>query len=214
MLKNGYPIELYMFRHAQTKMNKNPHLVGGRSNKTPTTPYGIQQNKRLGRALLARNIFPDKVFASPADRTLDGARDSLGEMGLNIKPIVLDDLQELSQGWAEGWFRDEVYTDEVRAEIQRLGKNFKLAGGETMNEVGLRVHNLAMKICVDNPADRPQRYFVYTHGGTIKCLASHILGWSHAQTYETEIDNASANLFVYQDGELDVAYLNRDAEEL
>jgi broad specificity phosphatase PhoE len=214
MSKNGPLVELYMIRHGETEMNKNKHLVGGRSNKTPTTPHGIWQNKRLGRTMLARNIIPDKVFVSPADRTLDTAYGSLGEMGLDIEPVVQDEIQEQSQGWAEGKLREEVYTDEVQAEIKRLGKDFKLSGGESMNEVGLRMRKWITATVASETATELQRYFVYTHGGSIKHPASHILGWDHERTYKTEIDNTSVNLFVFQDDELSVAYLNRDAEDV
>jgi broad specificity phosphatase PhoE len=154
------------------------------------------------------------VFVSPADRTLETARISLDAMQLDIEPIVQDEIQELSQGFAEGRLSAEIYTDEIRADIERLGKDFKLEGGESMNEVGQRMYQWVMKTFNREQVHGPQRHFIYTHGGAIKYLASHILGWDHERTYATEIDNTSVNLFTFQDNELSVAYLNREAEDI
>lgn len=208
------PTELYLIRHAETVMNTNPHLVGGRSNETPLTPKGIEQAKKLGRAMLTKGIVPHKAFASPAIRTIDTARYSLAEMGLNVEPLIQDAIQELGQGIAEGKLRTDVYTDAVRQDIARLGKDFKLKGGESMNDVGIRMKGWISETFAASTEAETKRYFVYTHGGAIKYLASHILGWSHQQTYETEIDNTSVSLLTLQDGICSVVYLNRDAEQI
>ncbi len=195
-------------------MNTNPHLVGGRSNESPLTPKGIEQAKKLGRAMRAKGIVPARAFVSPAIRTIDTARYSLAEMGLDTEPLIQHAIQELGQGLAEGKPRTDVYTDAVRRDIARLGKDFKLEGGESMNDVGLRMRGWISETFATADTEEPKRYFVYTHGGAIKYLASHILDWSHRQTYETEIENTSVNLFTLQDGVYRVEYLNRNADEI
>lgn len=206
--------ELYLIRHAETVMNVSPHLIGGRSNETPLTQKGIAQAKRLGQYLFRKQLIPNSVFASPARRTLDTARYSLAEMGLDIEPLVQDAIQELGQGRAEGRLKKDVYTDKVVADIIRLGKDFKLPGGESMNDVGLRMHGWIEERFGAADGAEPSRHFVYTHGGAIKYLASHLLDWPHQQTYQTPIENTSVNLFVREGGEWQVAYLNRDPAEV
>jgi len=203
--------ELYLIRHAETVMNVNPHIVGGRSNETPLTLRGIEQAKRLGRLLVLKGIIPNKVFTSPAIRAIDTARYSLAEMGLNIEPSIQEAIQELGQGSAEGKLRADIYTEAVKLDIARLGKNFKFEGGESMNDVGQRMSDWISETFTNNDSGK---YLIYIHGGAIKYLASHILDVSHQQTYETEIGNTSVNLFVLQDGVCRVAYLNRDVEEI
>jgi broad specificity phosphatase PhoE len=206
-------VELYLIRHAETLMNTSPHLVGGRSNETPLTERGIEQAKQLGRSMLSKQIIPNKVFASPALRTIDTARYSLAEMGLDTKPLVEDAIQELSQGIWEGRPRVDVYTDIVLEDIARLGKDFKLDGGESMNDVGHRMRKwITETFAESNTSDPVERDFIYTHGGAIKYLASHILGWSHKQTYATEIDNTSVSLVVRTNDQWKVEYLNRQPE--
>ncbi len=214
MTKNHHQTEVYLIRHAETVMNTNPHLVGGRSNETPLTPRGVEQAKRLGRAMLARRIFPFKVFASPAVRTRNTAQYSLAEMGLEIEPLVQDALQELGQGVWEGRPRLEAYTATALENIAKLGKDFKLEGGESMNDVGMRMHGWLTEAFNETAGQKPSRCFVYTHGGAIKCLASHLHGWSHQQTYETQIDNASVSLFTKSNGVWGAVYLNKDAEKV
>lgn len=206
--------ELYLIRHAQSKINTTPDIIGGRSNETPLSSLGIRQSKKLGRALLAKGLFPDDVFCSPARRTKETAKYSLTEMGLDMTPHEEEAIQELSQGIVEGENRDEIYTDAVLEDIAQSGKDFKFEGGESMNEVGLRMSNWVFQTFAPTLPEELERYFVYTHGGAIKYLASHIQSWSHAKTYETEIDNTSVNLFVIENGECKVKYLNREAQHI
>jgi broad specificity phosphatase PhoE len=210
MTKDNSQIELYFIRHAEAVMNTNPHLIGGRSNETPLTEKGMLQAQQLGEAMLAKQLVPKKIFVSPALRTLDTARYALGAMGIDIAPSIEEAIQELSQGTAEGIPKAAVYTDEVLRDIERLGKDFKLNAGESMNDVGIRMYDWVTRTI---PPD-PVRYFIFTHGGAIKYLASYLCGWDHRQTYETEIDNASINLFTISHGVCEVAYLNRNLEQL
>jgi broad specificity phosphatase PhoE len=207
MTKQQNQTEVYIFRHAQTYVNTAPWLVGGRSNEAELTPEGVEQARQLGRALLAKRILPHKVFASTAKRAVMTARISLAEMGLDIEPETTEEMLELGQGTAEGKPRVEVYTPQVLADIDRLGKDFKLEGGESMNEVGKRALGWMNRNFTGSAAE-PSPHFVYAHGGTIKYLASYVLDWPHQQTYQTEIDNATANLFTHNGTLWHPTYLN------
>ncbi|TAH33955.1 histidine phosphatase family protein [Candidatus Saccharibacteria bacterium] len=211
MTKQQTLTEVYLFRHAQTVVNTKPWLVGGRSNETELTPEGEEQARGLGRALLRRGIIPQTVSASTAKRAIMTARLSLAEMGLDIEPTTHEEILELSQGDAEGRPRVEVYTPEVLAAIEREGKDFKLAGGESMNEVGRRMLDWMNQHFTGSAAE-PGPHFVFTHGGTIKYAASSLLDWPRLQTYETEIDNATANLFTHNGTLWHPTYLNRPAK--
>lgn len=196
-------IDLYVIRHAESAANATgSHLIGGRSNETPLTKKGIEQAKQLGRYLLTKNISPDFIYSSPAVRTLQTAHYALAEMSITSEPTVDDALQELDQGLWVGRNRKDTYTEEVLANIQLLGKDFKSDGGESMNEVGER-----MLAAISSIADRyesnngPVNGLVFTHGVAIRCLASKIQSWSHKQTYETETSNASVSIFTRRAGE-------------
>ncbi|MDB5184725.1 MAG: uncharacterized protein JWN38_533 [Candidatus Saccharibacteria bacterium] len=204
-----------MIRHAQTPLNLTPDVVNGRSNHMGLTEEGVEQAHRLGRGLLKANLFPTKVFSSPAKRCLLTATISLQEMGLDTQPLVQHAIQELSHGPWEGQPRDEAYPPAVLADMKAQGKDFKLPGGESMNDVGQRMHGWVTETFADTPpADSPARYFVYTHNGSIKYLASLLYGWSHQQSYDFNVDNTALSLLTIENGEMDFAYLNRDVEDL
>lgn len=199
--------ELYMFRHGESQMNTNAHLIGGRSNETPLTQRGIEQSKQLGRYLLEHNILPTQVYASPAVRTLQTAEHTLAAMGLTLEPIIANELQELDQGEYVGRLRTEIYTPETLAEIGRQGKDFKLPGGESMNDVGIRklkwVHDT---IPITSESDN-LRTFVFGHGVAIKTLASTLQDWPHSKTYESFVDNTSITLFINENGQWELESL-------
>lgn len=210
-------INLYVIRHAESVANASAsHLIGGRSNETPLTKKGIGQAKQLGRHLLATDIHPDFIYSSPAVRTLQTAHYALTEMHIAAEPTIDNNLQELDQGEWVGRNRKDTYTDEVLANIQLLGKDFKSDGGESMNEVGERMLSAVSSIadCHENAAHQPVTGILFTHGLAIRCLASKIHDWSHKRTYETEIENASVSIFSRIGGEWEVQSLSQTADPL
>ena len=180
-------ITVLLARHCETTMNIQPELVGGRSNDASLTPKGIGQAEQLGQWLVANNINPDTIITSTALHTQQTARIALAAMGIDTVQLQKEpEILELSQGEAEGRLRAEVYTRRVQQAIQEQGKDFKLPGGESMNEVGARMYDWLNTL--------PQEQAVHlavTHGGSIKMLASRINGWRHRTTYRQPIDNGS-----------------------
>lgn len=54
------------------------------------TDEGRQQAERIGRALLRKGLYPDRVVASPAARALETARLACTELGIPHASIVQD----------------------------------------------------------------------------------------------------------------------------
>lgn len=206
------PTTIYLIRHAQSEMNVQNHLIGGRSTETPLTEKGIEQARTLGRFLLRERITPSHVLSSPAVRTRETARHALAEMGVLCDLSIHDDLHEMGQGQWVGRPRAEVYTDAVKADIARLGKDFKLDGGESMNEVGLRMLNYLTANMSDNPGDEPLTYLVFTHGLAIRCLVSHLFDWTHEQTFTTSTPNTSVTRLSYGGKRWNLDYFARVPE--
>lgn len=191
---------LYLFRHAETKMNITPDIVGGRSNHEPLTGLGEEQAVRLGHWISRRQLKPDVVYVSPAVRTIETARISLEAAGLVVEPVVDKRLQELSQGLAEGKPRKEIYTKEVQKLINRDLKDFKLEGGESMNDVAARKRSFSE---YSRAVEEHDDIFVYTHGYAIRCYVGDLLGWSHAEIRANDHDNAAATILSFDnDGNL------------
>jgi len=196
---------VYLIRHAESAMNVQPHLIGGRSNEAELTTEGVLQAKRLGHYLLENHIEPTLLYCSPARRTVDTAGNALRIMGI-APNIVLDDrLQELDQGTYVGRDRTTVYTPSVLARIDDEGKGFKLPEGESMNEVGER-----MKEWLESIPDTSDVTLVFTHGVAIRCLVSTLENWSHAHTYKSHIPNVSITRIHKSDGEWHLDFLGKE----
>lgn len=202
-------IRLHLLRHAETVMNVDHHLIGGQSNETSITWRGVVQAINLGNYMLMNNIKPNEVYTSTAYRAQQTAYFMLKTMGIwgDVPISEHEAFLELSQGRAEGKPRDSIYTPEVLEQIAIRGKDFKLPGGESMNEVAKRAGEGINTVLSDVHDDRT--IFIVMHGGTIKYIVGELSGWSHEQTYRTPIDNCSDTLLVGRPGDWRLEYINK-----
>lgn len=166
-------------------MNTSPHLIGGRSHETPLTERGVEQARLLGKYFLMHNILPNRLFTSPAVRAVQTAQYTSKALGIEMDIHPSDELQEMSQGNFVGRIRTEIYTDELENEILRLGKDFKLPGGESMNEVGDRMFGWVESSIPIITKDEVDRTFVFSHGVAISSLISRLHNWSQRETFES-----------------------------
>ncbi len=211
--------QLYYLRHGQSEANLRPDVIGGRTTSAPLSERGVEQAKRAGRYLAQLHVRPSLVAVSPAVRTLSTASHALAVMRYEGQVKIMPELHELSQGDCEGLPRVDVYTDERLEEIARLGKDFKLPGGESINELGERMY--AASLAVDAIATRrggfetrsmclPASALVVTHETAIKALVAKLQGRSQQWVYETKLPNASLSRINFLDGKAHVDYLGHD----
>ncbi len=200
--------ELYLIRHGEAANNVRHNYIAGRSNHFPLTERGVAQSRSLGTALLKAEVLPDVVYASPAIRAVQTAHHALNAMMIDI-PVNKDDrLQEQDVGTWVGRVATEVFTDEQVAEIDRLGKDFRSPSGESFNDVGDRMYEWA------NSISDSGRVLAFTHGGSIRCLASKVESWSHPQTYQTRPGNTSISLFTRSEDDWVLEYIGKNIEEI
>lgn len=182
-----------LFRHAQSERNLTPELICGQSNEAELSDEGIQQAIDLGVALKSQNILPDKIYSSPALRAWQTGAIAMRQLGVVYQPILDARLLEMSQGEWTGLARDDVYTPDVVAEIDRLDFEFKAPGGESMRELQdrkfewlqqtdaqLRLHDKDVR-----------RVFVFTHGMAESSLIGRIMGFNREQIRRFSVPNAS-----------------------
>jgi broad specificity phosphatase PhoE len=207
-------LELYWMRHGESEMNTLP-TFSGRSNETPLTPKGIEQSKKLGQFLSKQEVFPSVVYVSPALRAAQTAEYCLAEMGLDVEPLIHDALQELDQGDWVGRVRSEVYADaNVIAEMEKLGKDFKQGGAESITDAALRGMGWISETFDDHKPDTiPDRRFVFSHAVIISSMASHIYGWPYQETRASRVPNASISLFVRRDNNWELEYFGLETDQ-
>lgn len=204
-------VELYLIRHGESAMNAHrAHLIGGRGNETPLTPTGEEQSELLGHYLAASDIIPDLIVASPAVRTVETARIVLDAMGLTVEPVIDDALQEMDRGDWVGRVRTEIYTEELIAEANKIGRSFKAPGGESMDDVSQRMFDWVTARVDSRPVlDRPEVVFVFGHGVAIRCLAARPQNWSREEIFAAETPNTSLSLMARKQGGWLLEYLGR-----
>ncbi len=204
--------KIIFIRHAQSVANTNRKIVGGRSNETPLSTLGEEQAKDLGLFLLNKNIIPDRIFSSPAIRTMETARISLNIVNSDlIKKIETSyNIQEMTHGSFEGKLRTEVYSPEVQKEIELKWKDFRLDDpkSESMNDVAKR-----MKNWVNETVGKMQDGevgLVYGYGIAICCYLSDFLNLSQKETIEmiSNLPNASLTTVVFSSNNLTPEIIN------
>lgn len=184
-----YPAEVFLFRHGEAQNNIDSHLITGRGDSVPLTTTGAEQATKLGELLGESGLSPDVIFSSPALRARKTAELALRSMGLTQGVVIDERLHEQHTGDWTGRIAKEIFTKEQISEIESKGKQFKSPNGESMNDVGYRMYDWL------NENSNSGVVFGFTHGGAIRCLASKILNWSHAQTYQTQPGNTSVSVF-------------------
>lgn len=188
-------VEVLLIRHAESEMNQQPHLIGGRSNWAELTDRGREQASVLGAYLKSENKIPDVVISSPAVRTQQTAELSLKAMGIARELIFEDQIQELDQGEWEGMLREKLYTPEVIAQINQMNGHFSAPGGESPHAVAQRMHDSLHKYVDSSEPDK--LIHVYTHGFAIRILVGRLLDWPYQQSFNSVADNTSVTTLIY-----------------
>lgn len=188
-------LDLYLIRHAESDMNNNPHLIGGRSNETPLSERGKIQSLMLGRRLYKSEISFDSVYTSTAKRALATAKPVSDQLGYSIDEIIqCPELLELDQGDWEGTPRIEVYTPEVLQKINSNNWEFTPPNGESQKNVEER-----MLIWANALIPYSMTVAAFTHGMAVKCLLRGIMQFSPKMTYKITLDNTSITRLKHDD---------------
>ena len=203
-------LDLYFIRHAESAMNCEAHLIGGRSEGTPLSDKGKSQAQLLGKRFLLQGIKFHKIYSSPLLRSIDTARlvgEQIGYPGKEL--IISDDLIELSQGDWEGQPRTEIYTPETLARINADNWNFTPPKGESQIAVEQRMLRFVKNELL--PLDQPNKNIIcciFTHGVAIKCLLRGIMKFTPKITYRVWLDNAAVTRLQHTDHKWYVMNIN------
>ncbi len=190
-------LDIYLFRHAETRFNAEEDKVGGRSDFLDITDRGTKQAAALGRRLSREDFRFDKVYSSVAVRARRTAEIVCGEIGFPFGQVILrESLVELSQGDWEGGLRKDYFTPDLIATIERDPWNFKAPNGESQKDVEERVYGWAENELIPL-ADQDLTVGVFGHGLSTKCFLRRVLGSDPKITYRIGIDNCSITQLRY-----------------
>lgn len=152
---------LMLIRHPETDANVESRYIG--RTDSPLTERGMRQ-----QGWLANMVAPwgaDAVYSSPLGRARQTAQ-AIAPPGCDV--TVLEDLQEIDFGLAEGLTYAEIGARELR--IQYTGSGPIAPGGETAEAFDARVRRVREVVCAG-----PERSVVVTHGGVMRRLLMQLL---------------------------------------
>ncbi len=197
--------EIYLIRHAQAEGNRY-HMMQGHWDGD-VTDLGRRQIEDL--AARFRIIPLDAVYASDLRRARLTAEAAARWGRLPVQTTA--SLRELNIGPWEGEFFGDLkwaHPDGIRRFIQDPDHWF-LEGAETYADVTARAYPALAAIA---QAHEGQRVAVCSHGVTIRCLLSKILGISLAETRNLPISgNTAVSLLRWEDGRFFAEYINDDS---
>ncbi len=180
-------LDLYLFRHAESKMNSEGHRIGGRSNETPLSPNGKIQAQLLGKRLQKEGIIFSQIFCSPARRTQETAEIVCSIIGFPIQKIISSDaIQELSQGDWEGKSRNEIYSPEILQQINSNNWEFRPPKGESQRDTEERMYKFIEQFLSGETV-----IGIFGHGMALKCFLRKIIESHPKHTYKMLLENAS-----------------------
>jgi len=182
----SYSAELFLFRHGEALNNVEKNIIIGRGDHEPLTELGEDQAGSLGDVLALASIVPDVVYSSPAIRSIGTCEFALQKIGLSDY-IIDERLHEQHTGDWTGMAADKIFTDEMVKTIEASGKDFRSPNGESMNDVGDRMQSWA------DDVSEAGIVFAFTHGGSVRCLISRYLNWTHEETYALKPPNTSVS---------------------
>jgi probable phosphoglycerate mutase len=165
-----------LFRHGETEWSR----AGRHTSRTDLelTAAGREAPRRLGD-LVAHVTFA-AVLTSPMKR----AHDTCALAGLGDRAVVDDDLREWDYGDYEGVTTADIRASRPKWSLWRDG----CPGGETADEVGVRVDRVIARI-----RDYDGAVAVFGHGHCLRVLAARWIGLAPEQGAVLALDTASVS---------------------
>lgn len=194
--------EIYLIRHAQAEGNRY-HMMQGHWDGG-VTALGRRQIEELAERF--RGIPLDAVYASDLYRArlTAGAAARWGRLPIRTDPA----LRELNVGpWEGRFFGDLKWEDPESIRLFITDPDaWRLDGAETCADVTRRAWPALEAIARRHEG---QRVAVVSHGVTIRCLLSRILGISLKEVSQLPISgNTAVSLLHWEDGRFAAEYIN------
>ena len=193
-------LDLYLIRHAESRLNTEPHIIGGQAKQDGLSERGMVQARLLGERLKKEGARFDAISASTAFRTQETCQIACHAMARSVSDLVTsDDLLEISQGEFEGRQYQDVYTAERLALIDKDPWNYKAPRGESHAEVYARMMRHVQEKYITDPKHKDGCCAIWGHGMAIKCFVAGVLKSDPHYTYIMEVDNTGITQLRYSE---------------
>ncbi len=170
---------VFLVRHGRTPTTGK--VLPGRTKGLHLGPEGVAQAEsaadqlsawhkhELDRTKNSKGITA--VYASPMERTRETAAPIAKKLGLRVrrnKGLIEADFGD----WTGKNLRD-LYKKPEWATVQQYPSGFRFPGGESFNEMQIRMVDTIQKLVADHPGEA---IVAVSHADTIKAAAAHALG--------------------------------------
>ncbi len=185
-------MKILLIRHGQTIANAEKKYLG--RGHSPFTALGLEQNADALSKLGQKDI--DMIYSSPSDRCMSSANEFAA---FKKKQVILDArLSEIDFGRFEGltWQKAEKdYPTEFKAFCE-APQNYSFPEGESQKELDERTLSFIEEI----KSNSHENIAVFSHGGTIMSILSHLLEIEAHQKWRFKITHGSVSLIEIKDG--------------
>jgi broad specificity phosphatase PhoE len=179
--------KVILIRHGAIEKALQGRYVG--SSDVPLSAVGERQAATLAKTLARR--WPAACFCSPLERARRTAELALPRMSATIEP----ELREIDFGqWERLAFEEIARRDpEAVGRWSRLEPSFRFPGGEAIGDFWKRAGRVAEAVGrASLRAGGP--LVIVTHGGVIRALICHWLGFSASNCLLLEVGCASISI--------------------
>jgi len=164
--------KLTLIRHAALPSEHHGCYIGRRD--IPLSRQGIHQAERLAQHFSSCRAHPiDSVWCSPALRARQTAQPLTQQLSC---PIIFDErLHEVDFGRWEGLNFEQICRSDPQLVDQwaDFSDDFSFPAGESLRQFNQRITGMTQALRVNDC----RHLAVVSHGGTIRSLICHLLGW-------------------------------------
>jgi probable phosphoglycerate mutase len=188
---------LILLRHGVTEWNREGRFQGHRD--PPLAGDGLLEARLLGARMAADPAErPPRIVTSTLDRasqTASAVADVLA--GSGTRPGLEEDarLMEVGQGeWEGRTHRELAESDADRYRAWRSQAHSQPPGSEPLEQVRTRVASLLDEVAASGEGP----VCIVSHGGTLRIMASLLLGLDEEHFWSMDLDNCSLSAFAPQ----------------
>ena len=192
---------IFLVRHGQTAWNVG-EIFRGRAD-VPLDETGLKEADLAGEALKDETIHA--IYSSPLKRSVQTAEGIAKYQNLPVQ--TLEAIIDISYGEWEGKENAEVkqkYPDLYKLWLTEPHK-VRFPGGETLDEVRTRTMNAIEELVKKHQGES---IVLVAHRVPNKVISCAVLGLDNSHFWRIKQDTASTNLFIYNNDQWIIAYLN------